>query len=224
MLHFGRTTAAAAALICTLGALPSLAQAQAQGYANGPAGLIWKNSVNQCWRTGFWTPAMAIPECDPDLAPKPAPKPAPAAVPPPAPAKPAAAPAAAPAKPKPVMLRSTVLFPSNGTRLDEMARFRLDTDIIGKLSSVGTIAYVHVNGHTDRLGSPQYNQRLSERRAEAVKAYLVSKGMNAAQLEVFGYGKTTPVKSCPDDKDRKALNLCLEPNRRVEVELQGSPR
>jgi OOP family OmpA-OmpF porin len=221
MLHFGRTTATAAALICAVGALPSLAQAQAQGYANGPAGLIWKNNFNQCWRTGFWTPAMAIAECDPDLVPKPA---APAAVPPPPAAKPAAKPAAAPAKPKPVMLRSTVLFPSNGTKLDEMARFRLDTDIISKLSSVGTIAYVQVNGHTDRLGSPQYNQKLSERRAEAVKAYLVSKGMSAAQLEVFGYGKTTPVKSCPDMKDRKALNECLEPNRRVEVELQGSPR
>jgi len=201
-------------------ALPGIAQAQAQGYANGPGGAIWKNNFGQCWRTGFWTPAMAIAECDPDLTPKSAPS----AVPPPPPPPPAAKPAAAPVAPKPVVLRSTVSFASNQSRLDEMARFRLDTDIIGKLGAVGTISYVHVNGHTDRIGSPQYNQKLSERRAEAVKAYLVSKGMNASQLEVFGYGKTTPIKSCPDQKDRKALNVCLEPNRRVEVELQGSPR
>ena len=201
-------------------AVPGVAGAQVQGYANGPSGLIWKNNFGQCWRTGFWTPAMAIAECDPDLVPRPA---TPSAVPPPPP-KPAAKPKPVPAKPKPVVLRSTVNFPSNRSTLDEMAKFRLDTDIISKLSGVGAISYVQVNGHTDRLGSPQYNQKLSERRAEAVKAYLVSKGMNASQLEVFGYGKTTPVKSCPDTKDRKALNTCLEPNRRVEVELQGAPR
>ena len=205
-------------------AFSGVASAQAQGYANGPGGAIWKNNFGQCWRTGFWTPAMAIAECDPDLVPKPAP--APVVIPPPPPApKPAPKPEAKPAaKPKPVVLRSTISFASNKAALDELGKFRLDTDIIAKLGAVGAISYVHVNGHTDRLGSPQFNQKLSERRAEAVKAYLVSKGMNPSQLEVFGYGKTTPVKSCPDQKDRKALNACLEPNRRVEVELQGSPR
>ena len=83
---------------------------------------------------------------------------------------------------------------------------------------------LRVDGHTDRLGSAQANQKLSERRAAAVKAYLVSKGMNAAQIETYGYGKTTPKKSCPDQKDRRQMDLCLAENRRVEVELQGAPR
>jgi OOP family OmpA-OmpF porin len=201
--------------------------AVAQGYWTGPGGAVWKNGAGQCWRAGYWTPAMATAECDPDLVPKPAVKPAPPPPPPPpapAPApKPEAKPAPKPA-PKPVMLRSVITFASNKATLDEMAKFRLDQDIIAKLGTVGRINYVNVNGHTDRLGSPQYNQKLSERRAEAVKAYLVSKGMDASQIETYGYGKTMPVKSCPDMKDRKALDVCLEPNRRVEVELQGVPR
>jgi len=214
---------AATFAVLALGAQGTVQAQSKQGYWVSPASgeLPWKNSAGQCWRAGYWTPAMAIAECDPDLVPKPAPRPAVAPPPPPPAPKPVAKP---PAKPKPVVLRSTVTFPSNGAKLDELGKFRLDQDIIGKLGSVGAISYIHVNGHTDRLGSPQYNQKLSERRAEAVKAYLVSKGMDAAQIEVYGYGKTTPVKSCPDTKDRKALNLCLEPNRRVEVELQGAPK
>src|ERR671939_528027 len=68
------------------------------------------------------------------------------------------------------------------------------------------------------------NQKLSEKRAEAVRAYLISKGVDAAKVETFGFGKTTPVKSCPDQKNRSALIECLAPNRRVEVEIQGTPR
>ena len=168
---------------------------------------------------------MAIAECDPDLVPKPEPKPVVAPPPPPPLVKPVPKPEVKPpAKPKPVVLRSTVTFPSNKATLDELAKFRLDQDIIAKLGAVSSISYVNVDGHTDRLGSPQYNQKLSERRASAVKAYLVAKGMDASKIEVYGYGKTSPIKSCPDTKDRKVLNVCLEPNRRVEVELQGAPK
>ena len=83
-------------------------------------------------------------------------------------------------------------------------------------------ATINVNGHADRLGSPQYNQKLSERRADAVKAYLVKQGATAAKIETYGFGKTLQVKSCPDQKDRKALIECLQPNRRVEVEVLGT--
>ena len=217
----GMLASALAVLAC--GAIGSAdAQTKDGHWTQGVGGPVWMNSTGLCWKQTSWTPAMAIAECDPDLVPRPAVTPPPPP-PPPVPApKPAAKPAAA--APKPVVLRSIVNFASNKSVLDELGKFRLDTDIISKLGAVGALSYVQVNGHTDRLGSPQYNQKLSERRAEAVKAYLVSKGMKAADLEVFGYGKTTPVKSCPDSKDRKALNLCLEPNRRVEVELQGAPR
>ena len=87
-----------------------------------------------------------------------------------------------------------------------------------------SIKYIIVNGHADRLGSPQYNQALSEKRAEAVRAYLVSRGVDASGIETLGFGKTLPVKSCPDQKDRKSLIECLGPNRRVVVEVQGMPR
>ena len=160
--------------------------------------------------------------------PKPAPKPeAPAAAPAPAPvAAPRAAPVApaAPKKPAIINLASTELFEFNKATLTADARAKLDAEVISKLKELGDIRYVNVNGHADRLGTPQYNQRLSEKRADAVRAYLVSKGADSAKVEVFGFGKTLPVKSCPDEQKRPALIECLAPNRRVVVEVQGTPR
>jgi OOP family OmpA-OmpF porin len=197
------------------------AQTKDGHWTQGVGGPVWKNSTGLCWKQTTWTPAMAIEECDPDLVrraapPPPPPPPVVGVKPPPQPVK--------PTPPKPVVLRSTVLFASGKATVDEMAKFRLDTDIVSKLNTAGAIRYVNVNGHTDRLGSAQANQKLSERRADAVKAYLVSKGMNAAQIETYGYGKTTPKNACPDQKDKRQLQLCLAENRRVEVDLQGAPR
>jgi OOP family OmpA-OmpF porin len=96
--------------------------------------------------------------------------------------------------------------------------------VIARAKDFSSIALVHVDGHADRLGSHAYNQKLSEKRADAVQAYLVSKGFDASKIETLGSGKTNPVKSCPDQKDRKALIECLTPNRRVVVELKGMPR
>ena len=142
-------------------------------------------------------------------------------------AQPVQAPAAAPAAPKKpaiVNIASTELFEFNKATLTPEARALLDKDVLGKLSGLATIRYVNVNGHADRLGGTAYNQKLSERRAEAVKAYLVSKGASTDTIETFGFGKTLPEKSCPDQKDRSALIQCLAPNRRVVVEIQGTPR
>jgi OmpA-OmpF porin, OOP family len=176
--------------------------------------------------------AIALGACATQEAPKPAPAPAPApAAPPP---KPQAAPELKPvAKPEPkpepkkpavVNLASRELFEFNKATLTEEAKKRLDAEVLAKLRDVGEVRYINVNGHADRLGSTQYNQRLSEKRAEAVRAYLLSKGVDAAKVETFGFGKTTPVKSCPDQKNRQSLIECLAPNRRVEVEIQGTPR
>jgi OOP family OmpA-OmpF porin len=172
--------------------------------------------------------AMFVAACaQPEPAPKPAAPPPPPPPPPaaakPAP-KPAPAPVAKPAPPKPVMLRANITFDSGKSDVDALGKFRLDEDIVKKLGAIGKITYVNVNGHDDRLATPQNAQRISERRAASVKAYLVSKGMDASGIEVYGYGKTMPVKSCPDTKDRRVLLVCLEPNRRVEVEIQGTPR
>jgi OOP family OmpA-OmpF porin len=168
---------------------------------------------------------------------KPAPKPAPAPVAKPAP-QPQAVPAPPPpqpvAKPEPkpeppkkpavANLASTELFEFNKAVLTPQARNKLDEEVIAKLRDLREVRYINVGGHADRLGSPQYNQKLSEQRAEAVRAYLVSKGVDASKVETLGFGKTLPVKSCPDQKDRAKLIACLAENRRVVVEIQGTPR
>ena len=132
--------------------------------------------------------------------------------------------APAPKKPAVINLASTGFFEFNKATLTNEAKSTLDREVIGKLKELGQIRYINVGGHADRLGSVQYNQKLSERRADAVRAYLVSKGADASHVETLGFGKTAPLKSCPDQKDRKALIECLAPNRRVVVEIQGTPR
>ena len=164
---------------------------------------------------------------------KPAPQPAPVAKPAaapqpqavPAPPAPVAKPQPeAPKKPAIVNLASTELFEFNKAVLTKEARARIDTEVVAKLGDLRDVRYIIVNGHADRLGSTQYNQKLSEKRADAVRAYLVSKGVAADKVETLGFGKTLPVKSCPDQKERKGLIECLSPNRRVVVEVQGTPR
>jgi len=171
---------------------------------------VWKDGSGMCWKAGYWTPAMAIEECDPDLMKKPM-----RAAPTPAPAKP---------KAKTLTITSTQLFAFNKSVLTSEAKSRLDREVLGRLNEFATIQFINVYGHTDRIGSAQYNQKLSERRANTVKAYLVSKGVAASKVETYGYGKTSPVKSCPGKMSRKALIECLGPNRRVVVEAKGMPR
>jgi OOP family OmpA-OmpF porin len=163
-------------------------------------------------------------------APAPAPKAAPQAQPAPPPppvakAEPKPEPKpAAPKKPSIITVTSTELFEFNKTVLTAEARAKLDKEVIARSGDFSNISLVHIDGHADRLGSPQYNQKLSEKRAEAVRAYLVSKGFDGSKIELLGSGKTLPVKSCPDQKNRKDLIECLAPNRRVVVELKGTPR
>ena len=167
-------------------------------------------------------------------SPEPAPPPAPApkqslpVTPPPAP-KPAPA-AAAPAPTPPKRCDASVTFQKDETFafdryvLTPAAKQRLDQDVIGKLATCASVEAVVVEGHADRIGSQQYNQKLSERRADSVKAYLVSKGADRNTIETIGMGKTVPAKFCPDIKDRKELIACLAPNRRAIVSLKGTAR
>jgi len=179
---------------------------------------------NLCWRAGYWTPAMAIVECDPDLVPRPAPAPAPAAAPPappPPPPPPAPAPAPAPQVQK-ITLASKALFDFDKAVLKPEGKAAIDTEIIAKLRDVQKLELVLVTGHTDRIGSQAYNQKLSERRADAVRDYLVSKGVPRDKIETLGMGKTQPVPGVVcNQKAMKELIACLAPNRRVEVEVKG---
>ncbi|MGH8691745.1 MAG: OmpA family protein [Burkholderiales bacterium] len=154
---------------------------------------------------------LGLPDPDPRPVAQPVPAPAPAAV------------AAAPKKPALVNVAWTAEFPYGSARLTPEALARLDGEVVPKLTESKDIRYLHVYGHSDRIGSAEYNRRLSEKRAETVRAYLVSKGFDADKIEVFGYGQTAPVKSCADEKSRRALIECLAPNRRIVVEVQATP-
>jgi OOP family OmpA-OmpF porin len=152
----------------------------------------------------------------PATAPAPRAAPAPAPVPPPsaAPAKPAAP------KPEKVTTASDVNFDFDRYVIRPDARGKLD-DMVGKLRNVNLEVIIAV-GHADRLGSDAYNMKLSVRRADSVKAYLVSKGVAASRVYTEGKGERQPVKDCKGDKVTKELIACLQPNRRADIEAVGS--
>jgi OOP family OmpA-OmpF porin len=80
-----------------------------------------------------------------------------------------------------------------------------------------------VTGHTDRIGSAEYNLKLSKQRADAVRDYLISKGVDRTKIETIGMGEKEPVVQC-NQKEMKALIACLQPNRRVDVQVKGETK
>jgi OmpA-OmpF porin, OOP family len=195
------------------------------GYNIDQRGYVTKSGFGLCWRTGYWTPAMAIAECDPDLVAKieaPAPAPAPVAAPAPAPAPmPAPAPAPKPTAEK-VTLAADALFDFDKAVLRSEGKAKLD-DVASKMSEMKLEVIIAV-GHADRFGSEAYNQKLSERRAAAVKDYLVAKGVEANRVYTEGKGSKQPVTNaelCKGAKSKKVVD-CLQPDRRVEVEIIGT--
>jgi OOP family OmpA-OmpF porin len=141
----------------------------------------------------------------PVVAPEPAPAPAPVAPPPPP-----------PARFEKVTMSATELFAFDSAKLAP-AQPKLD-DMAKLLNDNPTISGITITGYTDRIGSDKYNQKLSEQRANAVKSYLVGKGVGADRLTAQGKGKANPVVACDGKMKRPELIKCLEPNRRVEIE------
>ncbi len=187
-----------------------------QGYLTDTRNGIVKDPFNLCWRTGFWTPALAHCECDPDLIPRdicfpPPPKPA-AAPPPPPPPPPAPAPAPKPVTEK-VTFAADVFFDFDKSILKPEGKAKLD-DLVSKLKGIALEVIIAI-GHTDSIGSDAYNQKLSVRRAEAVKAYLVSKGIEPNRIYTEGKGKSQPIADNRTAEGRAK-------NRRVEIEVVGT--
>ncbi len=228
-----KTTLALALIAATV--IPSVANAQSrnQGYLTDQnANIVTSPNTGLCWRTGAWTPALAVAQCDPDLVKKPEAKleAAPGAkAPPAAKAAPVApkevqAPPKAATKPAPqkINFSADALFDFDKSELRPQGKAMLD-DLANTLGGA-TYEVILAIGHTDRLGSAQYNQKLSLKRAESVKQYLVAKGIAPNRIYAEGKGKAQPITKSADCRmtNRKALITCLQADRRVDVEVTGS--
>ena len=215
---------AAAALATAAGAQTRVTAADGgnriDNWVNGTGEIVWRNGTNElCWRDAFWTPATAARGCDGALvvaAPPPPPPPPAAAPATPAPPPPAAAPPA-PAPQPPAATKVTyaadAFFDFDKSVLKAEGRAKLD-DLVGKVKGINLEVIIAV-GHTDSIGTDAYNQRLSVRRAESVKAYLVSKGIEKNRVYTEGKGEKQPV---ADNKTAEGRAK----NRRVEIEVVGT--
>jgi OOP family OmpA-OmpF porin len=212
--------------------------------------VVARSGTGLCWRTGYWTPAAAASvkagrfavgcACDSDLVakeaceePKPAPAPAPAPVikqvelPPPPPPAPAPVAPVVPVVTK-VTLAADALFQFNKADLQPKGKAKLD-ELADKSKQV-KLESITISGHTDRIGSDAYNQKLSEKRAATVKEYLVSKGIASSIIFTEGKGKTRPVSGdkCKnlgkDSGANKKLVECLGVDRRIELELAATSK
>ena len=205
------------AMLFASAALVTAAGAQTiDNWKNGSNELVWKNGTNElCWRDAFWTPATAFPGCDGAIVPTVpvAPPPAPVVVaPPPPPPAPAPAPAPTTVATK-VTYAADAFFDFDKSVLKPEGKAKLD-DLVSKIKGINLEVIIAV-GHTDSVGSDAYNQKLSIRRSESVKAYLVSKGIENNRVYTEGKGEKQPV---ADNKTAEGRAK----NRRVEIEVVGT--
>jgi len=197
------------AALVAFSALASLASAQTIDNWRNANGDVWKNASGDCWRNASWTPATAAPGCGP------APVASKAVEAPPAPK--AAAPAPAPAPQAPAASKVTyaadAFFDFDKATLKPAGKAKLD-DLVGKVKGINLEVIIAV-GHTDSVGSDVYNQKLAVKRAESVKAYLVSKGIEKNRIYTEGKGEKQPVADNKTSEGRAK-------NRRVEIEVVGT--
>lgn len=189
-----------------------------KGYLTDVRGTVVRSDYNLCWRSG--TGPISEAECNPTAAPAPV---AQVVQPAPKPAAPAPAPiaAATPAVER-ITLDADALFDFDKAVLRPAGMIALD-GFAGKLKDINP-EVINATGHTDRFGSESYNQGLSERRVAAVKTYLVSKGIESSRMHTEGKGEMEPVTKsgeCDGAKSTKVV-ACLQPDRRVEVEVVGN--
>lgn len=210
------TTLAMASI--TLAGIAGADEITKEGYLIDSRGDVVKSGTGLCWHTGYWTPAMAIMECDPDLVQKPVTRITTAPVPP-VPPIPGIVHA-------PVTLQTETLFDFDSSVIRADGKKKLDDEVVGKMKEYPQDEVVLLTGHADRIGSEAYNQNLSQRRADAVRAYMIDQGIEAKRIQTAAKGESEPIVSCDNvkgmvnSKNRK-LVVCLQPNRRVVVDVKA---
>jgi OOP family OmpA-OmpF porin len=226
-----------AAMICA--GLPALASATTyanEGYLVDSAGKIVRSGAGLCWHTNYWTSAMAVEGCDPvavavavvakeeiknEVKPVPTPAPKPSVIQPPPPT-PQPAPVPVIVLPMKVTYSEQDFFDFNESELRPKGKAKLD-NLVNDLNGT-KYEVIYVTGFTDHIGNSKYNQKLSTRRAEEVKGYLINKGIPADRIKAEGKGEVQPVTHSTDCKGMKSAEeiACLQPDRRVEVTVDGT--
>jgi len=173
------------------------ASAQTIDNWTNPFGNVWMNGTNElCWRDNFWTPATGIAGCDG------------------VPVAQAQPPVTPPTATK-VVLNADTFFDFDKSTIKPEGKRVLDQ--VAQQASAINLETIIATGHTDSIGTEAYNQKLSERRANAVKDYLVSQGVDPNRIYAEGKGETSPIASNATREGRAK-------NRRVEIEIVGSRR
>ncbi len=182
------------------------------GYLTDSQGNVVRGAFGTCWHSGFWTPDMAIAECEPNLVKKaeaapPVVQEKPEVIPPPIPA---------------IHFNAETLFDFDRAVVKPEGQKILNDEIVTHMQSLPQTEQLIITGHTDRIGTVEYNQNLSERRANAVKAYLEKQGIDAQRMRALGKGKSEPDPvantkvACRGMRGEKLI-ACLQPDRRVTV-------
>ena len=209
----------AAALLLAASFNASAAEA-VNPYVHSSSGQIVKNSTDLCWRTGFWTPALAEAmgvdgagcACDADILDKQA-------------CTAVEAPVATKSAEK-VTFSADTLFNFDRATLKPEGQAVLD-DLVSRMAGMD-IEVILATGYADRLGAEAYNQKLSEARAQSVKDYLATKGVDADRVQTEGRGSAEAVVECANPskagavKTKAQLVDCLAPNRRAVIEVIGT--
>lgn len=177
-------------------AVSSLAFAANEGYLTDSNGQIVRSGTGLCWHTGYWTPANAVEGCDNFKK--------------------------GPVGNK-ITLAADVLFDFNKATLKPEGKKILDS-VVNSLMEFNTVELLAVVGYTDRIGSDKYNQTLSQKRADAVKAYFISQKIDGNSIVSLGRGKTKPVTgdTCKGNVATPKLIACLAPDRRAVIEIIGT--
>jgi len=176
----------------------------APGYVDNNEGSVVRTGSGDCLHTARWSIANAIAECDPEIVA----------------ARDKVEVAAVEVVLQSVRLEADTLFEFDSNELTADGTRLLD-DMAASLTAAGLQEQkLQITGYADRIGEDDYNLGLSQRRAAAVRDYLISKGVLPDYIEADGLGTANPVVGCEGERGA-ALVECLAPNRRTEVEFSA---